>query len=512
MNTTTISAASIFSPTPRVRAGRRWFNLLMAAFSVSALSLASSAMAAYDPLSGKISLGGNHACAVTTSSGVKCWGDNAYGQLGDGTTAGRATPADVSGLTTGGASVTAGLRHSCALTASGGAKCWGWNVAGQLGDGTTTDRLVPTDVSGLTGGVASVVAGGVFTCALTTVGGLKCWGIGGNGQLGNGTTATRLVPTDVTGLTSGVSAVIAGAGHTCALTTAGGVKCWGLNSQGELGDGTGANQTVPVDVSGLASGIKGIGTSEQSNTTCAVTVAGGVKCWGDNRFSKLGDGTTNDSTVPLDVPGLPSVAAIAVGTLHVCALTTAGGVKCWGYNANGELGDGTVTTRSSPTDVIGLTGTVAAIYAGNSTSCALMTSGDVYCWGFNDRGQLGDGTTANRTTPVTAAGQTVEVFAGGENNIALFALEPRSGQPRLVDHYDTRGFEPRTFSIEPSGRFLIVANQSERQVVAASGAPRTVPRSVVVFEIGAGGKLEYRWEYAFTGGELFWIGSVRLPG
>lgn len=119
---------------------------------------------------------------------------------------------------------------------------------------------------------------------------------------------------------------------------------------------------------------------------------------------------------------------------------------------------------------------------------------------------------ANRTTPVMAAGQPAEVFAGGENDIALFALDPRSGEPRLGDHYDTRGFEPRTFTIEPSGRFLIVANQSERYVSAASGAPRAVSRSVVVFEIGAGGRLEYRQEYAFGGGDLFWIGSVQLPG
>lgn len=119
---------------------------------------------------------------------------------------------------------------------------------------------------------------------------------------------------------------------------------------------------------------------------------------------------------------------------------------------------------------------------------------------------------AARSAPVTTSGQAVEVFAGGENNIALFALDPGSGEPRQVDHYDTRGFEPRTFTIEPSGRFLIVANQSERHVTAASGAPQAVPRSVVVFEIGAGGRLSYRWQYAFSGGELFWIGSVQLPG
>lgn len=119
---------------------------------------------------------------------------------------------------------------------------------------------------------------------------------------------------------------------------------------------------------------------------------------------------------------------------------------------------------------------------------------------------------ANRTTPVTTAGAAAEVFAGGENDIALFALEPGTGEPRRVDHYDTRGFEPRSFTIEPSGRFLIVANQVERSVLDASGVRRTVPRSVVVFEIGEGGRLQYRREYAFSGGDLFWIGSVQLPG
>jgi 6-phosphogluconolactonase (cycloisomerase 2 family) len=119
---------------------------------------------------------------------------------------------------------------------------------------------------------------------------------------------------------------------------------------------------------------------------------------------------------------------------------------------------------------------------------------------------------ANRTTPVTTAGQAAEVFAGGENGIALFAIEPGNGEPRRVEHYDTRGFEPRSFTIEPSGRFLIVANQVERHVLDAGGALRAVPRSVVVFEIGEGGRLQYRREYAFSGGDLFWIGAVALPG
>ena len=167
-----------------------------------------------------VSAGREHTCAVTTAGGVKCWGFNDEGRRD----------------------------HTCAVTTAGGLKCWGRNISGRLGDGTTTDRFTPVDVTGLTSGVAAVSAGGGHTCALTTAGGVKCWGRNGNGQLGDGTTAHRSTPVDVTGLTSGVAAVSAGGGHSCALTTAGGVKCWGRNFEGELGDGTTVDRSTPVDV------------------------------------------------------------------------------------------------------------------------------------------------------------------------------------------------------------------------------------------------------------------------
>jgi alpha-tubulin suppressor-like RCC1 family protein len=275
-----------------------------------------------------------------------------FGQIGDGTTTARRAPVDVVGLTSGVAAIAAGAAHSCALTAAGAVKCWGSNGWGQIGDGTTTDRLTPVDVVGLTSGVAAIAARDLHTCALTKAGGAKCWGSNLSGQIGDGTKKTRLAPVDVKNLTSGVAAIAAGAEHTCALTTAGGVKCWGYNGWGEIGDGTKTTRLAPVDVKNLTSGVAAIATGAAH--TCAVTAAGGAKCWGSNGNGEIGNGTTTDRRGPVDVVGLTSgVAAIAGGAAHTCALTAAGGVKCWGWNSFGQIGDGTTTDRLTPVKVKG---------------------------------------------------------------------------------------------------------------------------------------------------------------
>ena len=351
-----------------------------------------------------IAAGDVYTCALTTAGGVKCWGNNNYGELGDNTTTSRHTPVDVTGLTSGVAAVAAGVAyHACALTTAGGVKCWGRNGYGQVGDSTTTERHTAVDVAGLSSGVAAIAAGSEYTCALTTAGGVKCWGNNYYGNLGDNTTTTRTTPVAVAGLSSGVAAIAAHSYHTCALTTAGGVKCWGNNGNGQLGDTTTTNRSTPVAVSGLSSGVAAIAAG--TDFTCALTTAGGVKCWGFNYYGNLGDNTTTDRATPVAVAGLSSgVAAIAAGSYHACALTTAGGVKCWGYNGYGQVGDGTTTWRSTPVDVSGLTSGVAAIAAGAGHTCAVTTAGGVKCWGSNNYGELGDDTTTMRLTPVDVIG------------------------------------------------------------------------------------------------------------
>ena len=217
----------------------------------------------------------------------------------------------------GAVTVSAGSSHSCALTASGGVTCWGDNELGQLGDGTYTQSSVPVGVLGLSSGVVAVAAGGDSTCAVMSVGTVKCWGYSGEGQLGSGTTTDSGVPISVLGLRPGVVAVSVGIEHTCALTSAGSVQCWGSNSDGQLGNGNYTFNPVPlpVDVVGLGSGV--VTVSVGLSYSCALTSVGAVECWGDNSQGELGDGTISfGSLVPVGVVGLGSgTVAFSAGRL-----------------------------------------------------------------------------------------------------------------------------------------------------------------------------------------------------
>jgi alpha-tubulin suppressor-like RCC1 family protein len=359
-----------------------------------------------------IALGADHTCALLSGGGMMCWGDNTYGQIGDGTTTNRSTPVEVIGLASGVTAISAGADHTCALLTGGGVKCWGANWFGQIGDGTyDNQRLTPVNVSGLASGAIAVSAGGTHTCALLAGGGVKCWGQNMYGQLGDGTYEYHLTPVDVSGLTSGVLAVIAGGTHTCALLTSSGVQCWGYNKYGELGNGSTANSNTPVDVSGLASGVSAVSTSGAVYTysahTCGLLTGGGMRCWGTNWYGALGDGTTTNRSIPVEVIGLEEgVAAISAGSSHTCALLSGGGMKCWGENWTGALGDGTTANRSTPVDVIGLASSVTAISAGGSHTCALLSDGEMNCWGENLAGELGNGIMPYRAIPVDIIGLT----------------------------------------------------------------------------------------------------------
>ena len=440
-----------------------------------------------------VAAGGSHTCAVTSGGRVKCWGWNGYGQLGDGTTDSRTTPMDVSGLASGVIGVAAGRYHTCAVTAGGGVKCWGSNGRGQLGDGTTTDRLTPVDVSGLGSGVSALAAGAEHTCAVTAGGGVKCWGYNGYGQLGDGTTIGRTTPVDVNGLGSGVSVVAAGRYHTCVMT-AGGVKCWGGNSNGQLGDGTTQSRTTPVDVSGLGSGVTAVAAGESH--TCAVMDAvhgGGVKCWGYNYRGQLGDGTTTDRLVPVDVSGLANgVSAVAAGTYHSCAMKAEGGVKCWGFNIFGQLGDGTAGDRNVPTDVSGLASGVSGVAAGGDHTCAVMDTvrgGGLKCWGNNGSGQLGNGTTDKHTTPVEVSGLASGVNVVAAGGFHTCAVTNGAGSSAGAQHRRPVGGRHDGGTCHPDGRER-AGERGERRggrrlphlcgdepVAASSAGGRTAPAS-----------------------------------
>ena len=357
----------------------------------------------------QVSAGSHFTCALTSEGGVYCWGYNGHGRLGDGTTTDRSSPVGVSGLTSGVAFVSAGGPHACALTTGGGVKCWGYNGYGGLGDGTTTNSPIPVDVSGLASGMVTVSAGHDHTCALTTGGGVKCWGSNSVGQLGDGTTADSPVPVDVSGLTGGVAAIAAGTSHTCALMTGGGVKCWGMNNSGELGDGSTTSSSTPVDASGHTSGVAEISAGDH---TCALNTEGGVECWGPNGHGELG--------------AMDGAAGISLGIAHTCALTTEGGVKCWGFNNHGQLGDGTTTSTGTPVAVSGLASGVTNVSAGGFHTCALTTDSLVKCWGSNEFGQLGDGTTTDSTTPVNVASSLSALTTGTGNGTI-------SSQPTGID-------------------------------------------------------------------------------
>ena len=342
-----------------------------------------------------------HSCALQVSTGkVKCSGLNEYGQLGDGTTTSQTLATQVSGMSSGITAITSGSSRGCAVTSSGGVKCWGQNIYGGVGNGNTLDQFSPSSVSGLTSGVVAVNGGTAYhTCALLSNGSIKCWGFNGYGQLGDGTTTDRYTPVTVSNPPTGVVAIGAGSSHTCTLNSSGGVQCWGGNYSGQLGDGTTVQRTSPVQVSGLSSGVKQLAVG--ADHTCVLTTGNGVKCWGYNSEGELGDSSNTNRTAPVDVTGLTSgVASIGSGSFHTCAVLESGAVKCWGYNGSGRLGDGTTTTRNNPVSVSGLTSGIASVTGGDAHSCAVTSTNSVKCWGDNSQGALGDGTTTNRSTPV----------------------------------------------------------------------------------------------------------------
>jgi uncharacterized repeat protein (TIGR01451 family) len=378
-----------------------------------------------------LSAGQQHSVAVKQNGTVWAWGDNTQGQLGDGTTEQRATPVQVfdpnepTGYLTGVTAISSGtayglnvIGHTLALKQNGTVWGWGNGYEGQLGDGEQVLRSAPvqvehiSDPTGYLTNIIAIGAGDVHSVAARADGTVWSWGNNGYGQLGDGSTTRRLTAVQVTGL-SDVVAVAAGENHSVALKQDGTVWAWGNNSYGQLGDGYWAQRITPVQVvdptdpSGRLTGVTAI--SAGGAFTLALKSDGTMRAWGFNLDGRLGDGTSGSSNwknTPVRVVDptdptsyLTGIIAIACGDSHSMAVKQGGTVWTWGYNGRGQLGDGTKTNRNTPGQVPGLT-QVVAVEGGYGHSLAARQDGKVWAWGGNWDGQLGDGTTDERLTPV----------------------------------------------------------------------------------------------------------------
>lgn len=340
-----------------------------------------------------------HTCALMDSGRVYCWGDNRNGQLGDGSAEElRPEPGLVSSDVGAVVDLTTTGAHACTENDAGRVHCWGLNTHGQLGRASPSASSTPLPVEAVTASFG-LTAGFSFTCFV--VGSeAKCWGNNEESQLGDGTTDPSTAPVTVLdpGSTGSLALdfVSAGDHHACGIGfRPGQLYCWGNNSDGLLGSGDGIETDERVEVSGMTDIVQ-VETGLSHN--CARRLEGEALCWGSNEFGQIGDGTDASTGVdarhsPVPVTSLTNAIDIAAGSGHTCAIRDGGQVLCWGKNDLGQLGNGTTTPSNVPVEVPGLDDAVQVSVGLGEHACALRRSGELVCWGRNDFGQLGDGTS-----------------------------------------------------------------------------------------------------------------------
>ncbi len=400
LGTTSVAAVGGIATFDDLRVDRPGSGLTLAAVAPERTGATSTSFAAHVTFA-SVDAGGAHSCGVTTAGEGFCWGLNSSGELGVGSLLvfDRASPAPVAG----GLSFTmigVGPVHTCGVTTSGAAYCWGAGSSGQLGDGSVeASQATPVLVAG--GLRFAMISGGyAHTCGVTTDGTAYCWGDNTSGQLGDGTTeGRRTTPVPVAGGLR-FTMITTGDSHTCGATSLGVAYCWGSNSRGQLGDGSVIGRPVPAPV---ASAVGFVTVSAGSAHTCGVATDGTAYCWGDNTNGQLGNGTTTPGAVavPLPVEGELTFTTINGGSRHTCGVTRSGLAYCWGSNAFGQLGDGTGAMRTGPAPVAGGLSftTVSAAYL---HTCGWASGAAAYCWGRNASGELGDGTRNGTLTPARA--------------------------------------------------------------------------------------------------------------
>ena len=342
----------------------------------------------------QLSLGWDYSCALAWDGSIHCWGNGTWGQLGDGMARSSLTPTTVSTISDA-IQISAGggmAAFACAVRADHSVWCWGANGVGMLGfpDASAMPMASrPIAVPSLPSNVLEVAAGWLHACARRSDGFISCWGYNGAGELGDGTTMARTGPV-LSGAHDAIQ-VAAGYNHSCAAL-ARAAQCWGSNTEGQLGLGDGS---MAPYVMGLTDAIQ---LSGYANTVCALRATGTVACWGQNDHGQVGDGTTMTRNAPSAALGLSDAIAVVTGDTVNCALGSGGQISCWGWNASGEFGDGTTIPSFVPVTVPGIPG-AQLLAMGQRHVCAANEEG-VWCWGNNAQGQLGDGTTTDSLVPV----------------------------------------------------------------------------------------------------------------
>lgn len=342
-----------------------------------------------------VSGGDDHACLLLASGALHCWGWGGLGQLGPGDTLDYNVPIKVTGSLRFKA-VSAGSAHTCALTDNGTAYCWGGNAVGALGEPAAVFKsTVPVKV---TGGIRfrNISSGTGRTCGVSLNGTGYCWGSGDVGELGNGTFDDEFAPVPVSGSLQ-FSQISTSLLHTCGVTPSGAAYCWGNNLYGGLGDGTVDGSTTPVPVLG---GIRFASIGTGNYFSCGLTEIGQVYCWGSNVSFELGNGSSSTVfvTEPVALFGFLRFERIAVGSYHSCGLTTTRDLYCWGANTYGKLGNGLENATTIPVQVTG-DHNFTDVTGGDNHTCALTRS-EAFCWGWNRLGQLGIGSRSSKLEPV----------------------------------------------------------------------------------------------------------------
>jgi alpha-tubulin suppressor-like RCC1 family protein len=380
-----VSAAGVATGTPTAL-GTAGFTVVASVGGKSVERAYSLAVEAASFRASAVNVGADFACAVTPSRAAVCWGGNAYGQLGIGSTTQRSTPGPAA-IGSGVLSLSAGSFHVCAVLEGGKLLCWGIAGSGQLGLIPVVNRSSPPAEFTIASGVTAVASGGSHTCAIAD-GAVKCWGYNQYGQTGRVGMAGMAVPGSAA-IPSGASAVAAGSNHSCALVEGGTVKCWGRNNAGQLGNGSTTDSNSPVIA--VSSGATSV--TAGNDVSCAVMDSGAVRCWGS------GYGSSGGSSAPqANDPVTSGAVAVTAGYSNVCVTLSDGSAECWGAGSTGNNGDGTTAYKSKPTGLKAAVSGVSSVSIHESAACAVV-DGSVSCWGRNNRGQVGDGTTVQRNVP-----------------------------------------------------------------------------------------------------------------